>query len=84
VVGASNQGGDKAGSLVSIDGLQVLLLEESNMIQLERKWLSPPTSPAPMPVGLIHVDSNVCWCEPVIETDGLGEEVVLHRHITWN
>jgi hypothetical protein len=54
------------------------------MIQLERKWLSPPSSPVPMPVGLIHVDSNMCWCEPVIETDVMGEEVVFHRQVTWN
>jgi hypothetical protein len=58
--------------------------QESEMIELERAWLSVPASPAPMPVGLAHVDSKACWCEPVIETDAAGDKVVLHRQVTWN
>ena len=54
------------------------------MIELERRWFSLPASPAPMPVGLVHVDSSACWCEPITETDAAGSEVVLHRHVTWN
>ena len=54
------------------------------MIQLDEKWLASPTSPVPIPVGLIHVDSNACWCEPVVEIDEAGEEIVLHRQVTWN
>ena len=37
-----------------------------------------------MPIGFNHVDSDVCWCEPIIETDEDGEKVVVHREIIWN
>jgi hypothetical protein len=36
------------------------------------------------PIGPSHIDSDFCWCEPVVETDEDGEEVVVHREITWN
>lgn len=36
------------------------------------------------PLGLSHVDSNSCWCDPVVEVDGGGREVVVHREIIWN
>jgi hypothetical protein len=36
------------------------------------------------PIGLNHIDSDVCWCEPIVETDEDGKEVVVHREITWN
>jgi hypothetical protein len=37
-----------------------------------------------MPIGLSHIDSDVCWCEPIVETDEDGREVIVHREITWN
>lgn len=37
-----------------------------------------------MPVGLNHLESRICWCDPFIEADENGDEVVLHRHVTWN
>ena len=36
------------------------------------------------PLGLSHVDSDVCWCGPEIEVDENGGEVVVHREIIWN
>ncbi len=36
------------------------------------------------PMGLSHVDSDVCWCDPVVEVDESGREVVVHREIMWN
>jgi hypothetical protein len=33
---------------------------------------------------LRHVDSNLCWCEPIVESDDDGTEVIIHREITWN
>lgn len=36
------------------------------------------------PVGLRHVDSVRCWCEPIVETDVDGAATVVHREITWN
>jgi hypothetical protein len=37
-----------------------------------------------MPVGLIHIDSDFCWCDPIIEADESGQQVALHRQVTWN
>ncbi len=44
-----------------------------------------PAIPAvEMPMGLNHIDSDFCWCDPVVELDQNGQEVVVHREITWN
>jgi hypothetical protein len=47
-------------------------------------WFSPALAPIEMPVGLSHIDSDFCWCDPIIEVDDSGHEVVLHRQVTWN
>ena len=48
------------------------------------QWLYRAAVPVEMPIGLIHVDSDFCWCDPTIELDENGEEAVLHRQVTWN
>jgi hypothetical protein len=40
--------------------------------------------PVEMPVGLKHLDSPFCWCDPLNERDDNGNRSVLHRHVTWN
>jgi hypothetical protein len=40
--------------------------------------------PEEMPVGLQHLDSESCWCDPLIEIDGHGERSVVHRQVIWN
>jgi hypothetical protein len=47
-------------------------------------WLYSTAAPAEMPVGLKHLDSDFCWCDPVIEIDDDGNEDVVHRQVTWN
>ena len=47
-------------------------------------WLFSSLAPVEMPVGLSHIDSDFCWCDPVIEVEESGQEVVLHRQVTWN
>ena len=44
----------------------------------------PAMAPVEMPIGLNHLDSDFCWCDPIIKVDDMGEEVVLHRAVTWN
>ncbi|HTN73057.1 MAG TPA: hypothetical protein VMO00_18395 [Methylomirabilota bacterium] len=39
---------------------------------------------AEMPVGLSHLDSELCWCDPLVEVDDEGRKVLLHRQVTWN
>ena len=54
------------------------------MIFVNRTWFYPPTAPVDLPVGLNHLDSDFCWCDPLVEVDESGHETVLHRHVMWN
>jgi hypothetical protein len=53
-------------------------------METDRSRFYSKVAPVEMPVGLNHLESQVCWCDPFIETDENGEEFVLHRHVTWN
>ena len=44
----------------------------------------PALLPVEMPVGLTHLDSDLCWCDPIVEANEDGEHVLLHRQVTWN
>ena len=44
----------------------------------------PALVPVEMPVGLTHLDSDLCWCDPIVEVDEDGEHALLHRQVTWN
>jgi len=46
--------------------------------------ISPAVFPEEIPVGLQHLDSESCWCDPLIEIDGNGERSVVHRQVIWN
>lgn len=54
------------------------------MIIENRKWSYSSAVPVEMPAGLKHLDSDFCWCDPIIELDENGQEAVLHRQVTWN
>jgi len=45
--------------------------------------ISSAIIPEEMPIGLQHLGSDPCWCDPLIETDGDGEKAVIHRQVTW-
>jgi hypothetical protein len=47
-------------------------------------WFYPAVVPWELPVGLEHLDSDFCWCDPIIEVDIDGQEIVLHRQVIWN
>ena len=32
-------------------------------------WFYPVVVPSELPVGLEHLDSNLCWCDPITELD---------------
>jgi hypothetical protein len=44
----------------------------------------PAVVPVEIPVGLTHLDSDLCWCDPIVEVDEDGEHVLLHQQVTWN
>jgi hypothetical protein len=49
-----------------------------------RSWFYPAAVPVEMPVGLNHLESDFCWCDPVVEVDENGKEAVVHKQVTWN
>jgi hypothetical protein len=53
-------------------------------IFLDRTWIGPAVAAVEMPIGLTHIESNFCWCDPVTEIDDNGQEVVTHREVSWN
>jgi hypothetical protein len=47
-------------------------------------WFHLPAVPVEMPIGLKHLESDFCWCDPVIEVDEYGTESVLHKQVSWH
>jgi hypothetical protein len=33
---------------------------------------------------LTHIDSDLCWCNPIVECDRDGRQCVIHKEVTWN
>ena len=33
---------------------------------------------------LAHVESELCWCDPIVEVDEYGRKVVMHKEVTWH
>jgi hypothetical protein len=33
---------------------------------------------------LAHVESELCWCDPIVEIDEYGQRIVLHKEVTWH
>lgn len=33
---------------------------------------------------LQHVESEFCWCDPIVETDEYGQRVLVHIAVTWH
>ena len=54
------------------------------MMFLNQAWIYPAAVPVEMPVGLMHLDSEFCWCDPISEADDDGKELLLHRQVSWN
>jgi hypothetical protein len=54
------------------------------VLSYDSHWFFPGLVPVRMPVGLHHVESDYCWCDPLVEIDENGNEEVLHRQVTWN
>jgi hypothetical protein len=54
------------------------------MMFVNQTWFYPAAVAVEMPIGLTHLESHFCWCDPVIELDENGRESVLHRQVTWN
>jgi hypothetical protein len=55
-----------------------------DLIFANSTWFCPALVPVEMPLGLNHVESDFCWCDPIIEVDEDGQQVLFHRDVTWN
>jgi hypothetical protein len=47
-------------------------------------WFYPAAVPVEMPIRLSHLDSDFCWCDPIIEAKDGSEDIIVHRQVTWN
>jgi hypothetical protein len=47
-------------------------------------WRLAALTPVEMPAGLIHLKSEFCWCDPMVEMDEDGRQITLHQHVMWN
>ena len=54
------------------------------MMSKNQSWFYPWVVAVEMPVGLNHLDTDFCWCDPVIEIDENGGTIVLHKQVVWN
>ena len=39
---------------------------------------------APEAIELPHIDSELCWCDPIIDFDEIGQQLLTHNEVTWN
>jgi hypothetical protein len=45
---------------------------------------SPHNSEAPDGSQLAHINSELCWCDPILEFDEHGQQSLTHNEVTWN
>lgn len=51
---------------------------------IDRTWIFQEATALDAATRLVHIDSASCWCEPLLEVDETGQEVAIHREVTWN
>jgi hypothetical protein len=54
------------------------------MMFVNPTWFCSAIVPSEFSLGPEHLDSDLCWCDPIIDTDADGLEIILHRSVTWN
>jgi hypothetical protein len=45
-------------------------------------WRNPNSTEATN--QLAHVESELCWCDPIVEIDEYGQRIVMHKEVTWH
>ena len=61
-----------------------MINDERTVAFVNPAWFYQAVIAAALPIGLKHLDSDLCWCDPIIEVDENGQEAVLHRQVIWN
>lgn len=45
---------------------------------------STVVTPVDLPVGLSHLNSEFCWCDPTVFDEEEDEKVLIHHEVTWH
>jgi hypothetical protein len=45
---------------------------------------SAHSSEGPDAIDLAHINSELCWCDPILDFDDDGNESLTHNEVTWN
>lgn len=45
---------------------------------------SPDIIEASGDIQLAHINSELCWCDPILEFDEDGNQSLTHNEVTWN
>jgi hypothetical protein len=45
---------------------------------------SSHSSEGPDAIDLAHINSELCWCDPILDFDDDGNESLTHNEVTWN
>jgi hypothetical protein len=53
-------------------------------MSLNQSLVSPNPFETEFSTQLAHVKSELCWCDPIVEIDEYGQEVLVHREVTWH
>jgi hypothetical protein len=51
---------------------------------LKQPMMGPSSASMRLPNELSHIDSDLCWCDPIVEFDEDGDKLVMHKEVTWN
>ncbi len=51
---------------------------------LKQHLTSPDSAEAPDDIQLAHINSELCWCDPILEFDEDGNQSLTHNEVTWN
>jgi hypothetical protein len=54
------------------------------MTFLKQPMVAPGAASMSLPKELAHIDSDFCWCDPIVDFDEDGDQVVMHKEVTWN
>jgi len=57
---------------------------KENLVFAKLLITAPAEALLKTPVALKHDDSVFCWCDPLVELNDNGREIVVHKEVTWN
>lgn len=54
--------------------------QRKTILEANYRRLESLNNSTPLP----HIDSDWCWCDPTVEFNGDGDQLVLHKEVTWH